>query len=302
VRIGWQRKAIVDDAVEFWTESTSLTGSATPYVVSRVLVFGAFATLVTAIDRNIYLPDLRIDITPYEVAGAALAVLVGIRTNAGLERWWEARKLWGSIVNESRNLVIVGLANGPPDAQWRDRFVRWAACFSHVCRRSLRDERILPEIARLLGPEDAELVANSEHMPSFVSGVVAKLLHDGLRHGMDPLAFNQAENHRAGLIDSLGGCERILKTPLPLAYAIQIRRFMVLFLVALPFGIVQKIEWITPLATMFAAYPLLSLDKIGTELQNPFSTARLNHLPLDDITATIESNLLAMLVSNEQGP
>ena len=90
---------------------------------------------------------------------------------------------------------------------------------------------------------------------------------------MDRFAFVRAEEERAKLIDHIGGCERILKTPLPAAYSIEIRQFIFVFLVALPFGILAKVDWLTPLVTMLVAFPILALDEIGVELQNPFSTA-----------------------------
>jgi putative membrane protein len=80
-----------------------------------------------------------------------------------------------------------------------------------------------------------------------------------------------------------------------MAYAMQIRQFMILFLATLPFALLAKIGWLTPVVTMLAAYPILSLDQIGTELQNPFSVKSLNHLPLDALCQTIQDNLLAML-------
>jgi len=99
------------------------------------------------------------------------------------------------------------------------------------------------------------------------------------------------------LIDHIGACERILKTPLPQAYAIKIRRFIALFLLTLPFALLHRIsgEWMVPLITMMVAYPLMSLDQIGIELQNPFAKANLSHLPLGDISANIEKNLVGLL-------
>jgi putative membrane protein len=96
-------------------------------------------------------------------------------------------------------------------------------------------------------------------------------------------------------VDDIGGCERIVKTPLPLAYRVEIRRFLILFIAAIPLALVDRARWFTPLATVLIAAPLLAVDKIGTELQDPFSKDSLNHLPLDEICATIEGNLLAML-------
>lgn len=116
---------------------------------------------------------------------------------------------------------------------------------------------------------------------------------------MDRFAFHQAEKHRAQLIDHIGGCERILRTPLPIVYSIKIRRFLVLFLLVLPFALTPKVAWLTPLLTMFVAYPLLALDQIGHDLQNPFASGTVSPLPLVDVCATIERSLLALRVEDE---
>ncbi len=96
------------------------------------------------------------------------------------------------------------------------------------------------------------------------------------------------------LIDHIGACERILKTPLAFAYEAKIRRFIVLYLILVPFALVEKAGWFTPFISMFISYPILSLDHIGAVLQNPFSEKALSHLPLDDISLSIEKNLLAL--------
>jgi putative membrane protein len=280
----------------FWAEIGQVEGSATPYVLRRTLIFGAIALLVTFIEKHPSFPNVAIPFTPYEVLGAALGALLVFRTNAGYERWWEARKLWGGIVNQSRNLVIQGLAHGPADPDWRRRLVGWTAAFPHAARRSLRGQRSLPELVHLIGAECTERLAAADHMPSAVALTIGHLLRETVETlGMDRFAFVRAEEERAKLIDHLGGCERILKSPLPVAYSIQIRQFIFVFLVALPFGIVAKVDWLTPLVTMLVAFPILALDEIGVELQNPFSPDRLNHLPLDDICTQLERNLLSLL-------
>jgi ion channel-forming bestrophin family protein len=280
----------------FWAEISQLEGSAAPYVLRRTLVFGAIALLVTFVEKHPTFPNVAIPLTPYEVLGAALGALLIFRTNAGYERWWEARKLWGGIVNQSRNLVIQGLAHGPADQEWRQRLVGWTASFPHVARRSLRGERSLPELVPLIGSKSAERLAVADHMPSAVALAIGHVLREAVETpGMDRFAFLRAEEERAKLIDHIGACERILKTPLPIAYSIQIRQFIFVFLVALPFGILLVADWLTPLVTMLVAFPILALDEIGVELQNPFSTDRLNHLPLDEICSQLERNLLSLL-------
>src|SRR5206468_503101 len=121
-------------------------------------------------------------------------------------------------------------------------------------------------------------------------------------HGMDPFAFLQVDRDRAALNDHVGGCERILSAPLPLAYSIHIRQFIFLFLGTLPFALLDRVEWLTPVITVMVAYPILSLDQIGIELQDPFSTRRMGHLPLDEITAKIEANLKAFLGDTPVAP
>lgn len=134
-------------------------------------------------------------------------------------------------------------------------------------------------------------------MPSAVALRIGTLLQDACdRLGMDRLAFIQIDRQRTSLIDHIGGCERILRTPLPVVYAIKIRLFIVLYLVTLPFALLHRIDvdWLIPVMTILVAYPLISLDRIGSELQNPFSKATLSHLPLGELST---KNLMRLLSS-----
>ncbi|MGD9633160.1 MAG: bestrophin family protein [Pirellulales bacterium] len=290
----------------FWREAFALQGSVTPRVLPLVLVFGLIAGLTCLISWLIEKPlqmRLALAVAPFEFAGAALAVLLVLRTNSGYERWWEARKLWGGIVNQSRNLVVSAMSYGPSSLEWREALVRWTATFPHVARHSLRSEVPSDEVTHLVGSQACRQIAGSAHMPSLVAWKLANLLQEACDRGeMDRFAFMQIDRERALLIDHIGGCERILKSPLPLVYSIKIRRFIVLFLLTIPLALIHRLNGelgnlLVPLITMLVAYPLLSLDQIGIELQNPFSQSNLSHLPLDDICATIERNLMGMLES-----
>ncbi|MBL4884410.1 MAG: hypothetical protein JKY95_07735 [Planctomycetaceae bacterium] len=282
---------------DYWQEAFAIQGSVTPHVLKSVLIFGLVASVIcgaTLLAEKYVAENMRLDLLPFEFAGAALGLLLVLRTNAGYERWWEARILWGGIVNQSRNVAISGLAYGPKDARWRSEFVKWAACFSHASRCSLRGEPPSEEIRELLGEEDFSHLEKAGHLPGFVAMKLALLLQQATTQlGMDQFAFMQVDQQRALLIDHVGGCERILKTPLPPVYSIKIRRFITLFLVTLPFALLHRLggDWLVPLMTMLVAYPLLSLDQIGVELQNPFYKKNLGHLPLTTISNTIGGNL-----------
>lgn len=274
-------------------------------VTRPLLIVTAYAALAQAANEytNWYYPQWGnwvLAVAPYEVAGAALGALLVLRTNAGHDRWWEARKLWGGITNGSRNLAILVLANGPENPRWRREALGWIAAFAHSARRSLRGEATVPELIRLIGEAEAARIARAEHMPGAISLKLATILREARdREGLEPLAYSQAEAQRSLLMDHLGGCERIRKTPLASAYVVLIRRFIVLFLLILPWALMTRAGWFTPLFMLLIAYPILALDRIGDDLQHPFSLSTINHLPLDDFTANIERNVLALL--DEQG-
>lgn len=279
----------------FWHEIFLANTAVTPGIKWRIAIFGVLSTIVWFVEINTHLVPPS-EIAPYELIGAALAVLLMLRTNSGYDRWYEGRKLWGGIVNQSRNLAQIGLAYGPDDFHWRDQYVRWCAAFSHACRHSLRGQNSIDDMRLLLGEADTQKLAAAQHKPLYVTQRIAELLRKALEDDqIDRFAFMQAEEQRTMLIDHIGACERILKTPLAKALSVKIRRFLFLYLIALPFGIFDKVDYMTPFIVMLVAYPLLALDQISVELQNPFSLNRISHLPLDDICRTIQTNLLALL-------
>lgn len=285
----------------FWAEVFRINGSVTPAVIGRVLLFTAFSGVVWMLEV-IYQFHSGLEVAPYEIVGVVLALLLVTRTNAGYDRWYEARKLWGGIVNQSRNLGMIGAVYGPRDERWQDQFLRWTAAFAHACRHSLRGETDVSDLKNLLGPTETERLARAPHRPIYVAGRLAGLLRSAVEAGgLDRFAFMQAERERAQLIDHIGACERILRTPLAKVFSIKIRRFLFLYLVSLPIAIVDKTGMVTPFLVMIVAYPLLSLDQIGIELQDPFSSRRLSHLPLDDISANIERNVLSLHLDAKGG-
>lgn len=284
----------------FWRDAITLHGSATVKVYPDVLIVGAASTIICFVERIVeqcFMVHLELAVAPFEIVGAALGLLLILRTNAGYDRWWEARKLWGGIVNQSRNLAISGVAYGPQERSWREEFVRWSGAFSHIARSSLRGQQPGPEIAQLLGKDWSQRIAEAVHMPSFIALRLAWLLRVACtKYNLDRMAFMQIDKERALLIDHIGACERILKTPLARAYSIKIRRFLLLFLLTLPFVLLHRMpsSFMIPPICMLLAYLLLALDRIGDELQNPFSEQNLSHLPLAEISDTIGQNLLAL--------
>lgn len=271
--------------------ATALTwrGSVSPRVFSRVLVTASYALLAQVVTSHV--PHIVVPITPFEYSGAVLALILVLRVNAGHDRWWEARKIWGAIVNQSRNLALVIKAYAAPSASSQE-LLNWVAAWPHIMRESLRQERNLKEVEGLLGPSETERVRKAGHMPNYAGLKIANLLAQLKDEGLDAWAFLRAETERSQLIDAIGACERIRSTRMPLVLAIKTRRFILMFLLLLPFALVDRAGWLTALVVALAAYPLFCLDEIGAELQNPFSPRNLSHLPLDEICSSITKNIL----------
>jgi putative membrane protein len=285
----------------FWSEAVAIQGSVTLQVLPSIGACGVIAVAVCGV--KIFLQQkldihLNLDISPFGFAGAVLAILLVIRLNAGYDRWWEARTRWGGIVNQSRNLAISGLAYGPDNAQWRVKFICYVAAFSYASRDQLRGDLLSPQYERLIAMAGGKSHTAITHRPNHIALQLGDCLRDAMESfNINGFAFMQMDRERKVLVDHFGACERILATPLPRIYSITIRRFIFLFIFILPIALYQQLGSLVqvPVITMLVAYPLLTLDQIGVELENPFSELSLSHLPLDEIAAKIEFNVLELL-------
>lgn len=296
---GWEQLSNRGEDKYFLKTALAWTGSVTPRVLPRVAAALCYSSVVVVLCK--FFPILTISMTPFEYSGAVLTLLLVSRVNAGVDRWWEARKIWGSIVNQSRNLALIGYEYSTGAEAIRRSYLNWVACWPHVMRESLRDERQLLEVQKLIGSVETQKIGHSVHMPTYVGSRIIHFLKELRQNGLDDFAFQVAERERTALIDAIGACERIKSTPIPLVLAIKMRRFILLFLLLLPFALSAKVGWITPLVTGLASYPLFSLDEIGAELQNPFSPRNLSHLPLNKICQTIENNVMSLWQSGPEG-
>lgn len=285
---------------EFWHEVFSWTDSATPRILLNVLGFGLLSCLIVLASGSIearWHMKLGLPLGPQELTGTVLGLVLVFRTNAGYERWWEARRLWGGIVNQSRNLAIGAVAFGGSHTDWRNTLLKLIASFSHAARHSLRDDPDLPDVERIAGPDPATAAIDSDHSPAHIALLISQKLKEALDAGwITGFEFQQLDRERITLIDHIGGCERIRKTPMPRVSSIKIRQFLVLFLISLPLSLLHKLDaqWLNPILTMLVAFPLLSLDEIGEELQYPFDPDGISPLPLESICQTIETNVLSL--------
>ncbi|MFY0577808.1 bestrophin family protein [Cystobacter fuscus] len=174
--------------------------------------------------------------------------------------------------------------------------VRWTTAFPYASAAALRGS------AADLGPQAAELpqeqvarVRGAQHVPLAVARRMSEVLDEGRRRGYYAEYVQlQLDQNVQLLIDYLGGCERIHKTPMPFAYMLHLRRALVLYCFSLPLALVDAFGWATVPATFVVAYLFFGIEEIGVEIEDPFGNDD-NDLPLERICDTIQKNLTALL-------
>lgn len=272
----------------FFKTALTWNGSVTPFVIHKVLLFMLYSFVASTFEK--YIPTPTLPISPFQYTGFALGILLVLRINAGLERWWEARKLWGNIVNQSRNLALI-INTYCNDENEKIKILKYIASWPFVIMNSLRNVDSTTKLIKFLDPPDLEQLKEHTHKPTFIALKLDESFQKLVNNNLNAYAFHLLQNERLLLLNAVGACERIASTPIPFVLAIKIRRFILMFLLLLPFCMNDKSHIYTAIIVGLVAYPLLSLDEIGLQLQNPFSLKSLSCLPLENICEKIYTNV-----------
>jgi len=268
-------------------------GSVLPAIMPRLgMVF--LVSLVAVIWRGQVL-DYKISLNPapFTLIGVALAIFLGFRNGASYDRFWEGRKLWGSLLNDTRSLArqASSLPTLPAKDERVREFVRGLIAFTHVLRHQLRGTDPRTDLQRLLSPAAAGRVEAATFRPPAVLAELGAWLRARREAGeLEPITLVAMDQNLCQLSAIHGGCERIANTPLPLAYAVMIHRTVYAYCFLLPFGLVDSLGWMTPVITVLVGYTYMALDALAAELEDPFGTSA-NDLALDAMSRNIEATL-----------
>jgi putative membrane protein len=270
-----------------------LQGSVIPAVMPRVIICSAFALLIAAL----HVAGLRVSLPVLGglVPSIVLGLLLVFRTNTAYERYWEGRILWGTVVNTVRNLarqIWVAIAeNTPEDKAAKARAVRLLAAFAVAMKLHLRSEPPNQELAHLVTPEQFAKLQTMNNPPLEVAFWIADYLQSQRELSkLNTYQLTSCLSSLDSLVDALGGCERVLKTPIPLAYSIHLKQLLLLYCLALPFQMVGALGWATPTVVALISFAVFGIEEIGIEIENPFGDDP-NDLPLDAICHTMQQNL-----------
>src|SRR5574343_297736 len=227
----------------------------------------------------------------HTTVGFVLSLLLAYRTNTAYDRWWEGRKQWGALVNNSRNLAIK-LAAYLKDEHDRTYFRKVIPAYASVLSKHLLNEEVSKMLFEGLDLE----IDQHKHRPNQVGKMLFQKANDLYQSGKitgDQFYIINAELQ--SFTDICGACERIKNTPIPYSYSSLIKKFIFFFAMTLPFGFVFNLGYYVILVVGFIFYVLASLELIAEEIEDPFGYDA-NDLPLDKISETITRNVSEIII------
>ncbi|WP_439480069.1 bestrophin family protein [Chryseobacterium aquaticum] len=224
----------------------------------------------------------------HSLLGFVLSLLLVFRTNTAYDRWWEGRKLWGKLVNDTRNFAIkINVILGD-DRKSADQIARYLKYFPHFLAKHLSQES-----TRLALDEDYSEIEKSlkNHGPSdLIILLTHKLYHLKKEGKISDTEMLYLDTQTTGFLDVCGGCERIKNTPIPYSYSSFIKKFIILYVLALPVAYVINLGLFMIPLTVFVYYVLMSLELIAEEIEDPFNNDE-NDIPMETIAQNIEKNV-----------
>jgi ion channel-forming bestrophin family protein len=274
-----------------------------------VVFFASYSFILTILyylfRNSILIPKNNAFSTVFLIFNIGLPSLLVYRTNTANERFWEARKLWGELVNVVRNLTrdicIVIQDGNPQHKQEKDSILLLVVAFAIAMKLHLRSEPINDELVSLMSRNQYyKLKYHSDHPPLQIAFWIGNYLQsrydNNYLHVYQLVGLNNLVN---ALIDILGGCERILKTPQPIIYGLMLRKLVIVYCLLLPLEIVDDCRGFTILIATFASIVLFGIEQIGSQLEQPFAHNP-NALPLDLICNTILLNVKELIKHTNQ--
>ncbi|QVX40034.1 bestrophin family protein [Ralstonia solanacearum] len=273
-------------------------GSVLPQLLPRLFLIFCISLVAVAVHAHLLKITVNLSTTPFSLVGIALAVFLGFRNNASYDRYWEARKLWGQLLNDARSMArqALTLPRGAEAAAVRE-FAQVLGALPHALRHQLRRTDPREDLSARLPAPVFERVMASRYRPAAIMLWLGEWVQRRAGEGegsLDAWAVLAFDRNLGSLSNVIGGCERIVSTPLPFAYSVMIHRTVYFFCAALPFGLVESIGLFTPLFSVFVAYTFMAHEAIAAQIEEPFGTED-NDLALNAMSTMIEGAVRDML-------
>jgi ion channel-forming bestrophin family protein len=275
-------------------------GSVVPEVLPRALLCGSFGVFIYILHR--YQFKVSLPILGAVIPNIVLGLLLVFRTNTAYERFWEGRKAWGGLVNSIRNLsrqiMVAIVEKNPSDRQAKIAAVKLLPTFAIALKLHLRSQLVNAELEANLSAERFEQLKSINHPPLEIGFWISRYLQEQARdEKLDRYQLNDMVQLLHQMIDVVGICERILKTPIPLAYSIHLKQLLLIYCLSLPFQMVEQLDWMTAPIVALISFTLLGIEEIGIQIEDPFGHDP-NDLPLDNICNNMMQNIEDLIVAS----
>ena len=223
----------------------------------------------------------------YSLIGFVLSLLLVFRTNTAYDRWWEGRKKWGEMVNNTRNLATK-IAVMIDDKPTSDYFARMIGNYAYAVKEHLREGVKFEELD--LTDEERITLENASHIPNIIDKWLYTKLYNLKQDGtISEQDFIVIDINLKALADILGACERIRNTPIPYSYSIFLKKFIFIYVTTIPLALVGDFGYYSSIIAVFIFYVLVSMEILAEEIEDPFGLDD-NDLPTDDLSAKIKMN------------
>ncbi len=241
---------------------------------------------------------INLPLMPLTLLGSALVVLISFRNSSAYNRWWEARTLWGAMVNNSRSFarqVLTLIDDTPGEVNpVKSTLLRRHVAYVNCLAAHLKGQACPEEVRAFIPAEEfARSGATNNFANDILTGSATLLAREYQAGRLDSIRLARLESTLVDLSNAQGGMERIANTPLPYPYVYFPRLFISLFCLIVPVGLVESLGWFTPLASTVVGFMLLAIERIGTDLQSPFNASE-HQIQMESICETIEKNLQSM--------
>jgi len=235
-------------------------------------------------------------LTMHQLLGIVLGLFLVFRTNTAYDRWWEGRKLWGSMVNNTRSLAIkLNSFLATTDKEDRMWFAQMIPNLPASLKEHLRG-KVKPEDLDLVDEDMIRTIEKAKHVPNTISTLlynrVTNLFTKNRITGEQLFILDRELKEFSEIV---GACERIKNTPIPYSYSMYIKKFIFIYLITLPIGLVGDEEYITIPIVLIISYVLLGVELIAEEIEDPFGKDT-NDLPTDELSVKIKDNVREILL------
>jgi putative membrane protein len=250
-----------------------------------LFTIGIAYVVITYFPEATYLSSLT---AVYSLVGFVISLLLVFRTNTAYDRWWEGRKKWGEMVNDSRNLAVK-ISTLQFNKEENDFFRRMISNFTYATKEHLRRNINLDELQ--LTDAERRGLAQKKHIPVEIVHLMFKHMNKLKDAGhLSEIEYLAINDNLDSLMDSLGACERILNTPIPFSYSLFLKKFIFIYTTTLPLAFVTTFWYFSALIATFVFYVLVSMEVLAEEIEDPFGTDD-NDLPTDQLCETIRTNV-----------